>query len=590
MHSAPNGSQLSKLVSKSRSNRSSRGSMLALIVATMGIVLALTFFGLNYVRLLGSNAEQKKAIESAALAAATDIAGLVVNTDEFGCVSLSDAAPIGQSTNAPDQLSMPVHSINTIIGTARLDLIIADQMNDETMRQFAILDANNAQKAAQTLVTALNAALLPGGKVVDKDGRWLYPYVDAVNAYTANDIRMTGASFYVPNSMKLTLGTVTGGIATNTPVPQPAASAVVPPDQQVEGFYRSDMNIKYLNQDFVFASVGKNSALADPKLFVAGGDTSLPYCIPAVVKAEANQFISTTMNGEQVTAVACGVPSSLYDPLPAPGSLSLSFPDGPVPEIKTIADVFNNPQLNDVARPSTLLTPLGGDFPWDSGSSMSQMNWPLNAAVSPPIGVVFRGAFYDWIRRAGCRAKIDQVLAVPGATLASPNPATVIFAPITSAGGTTGTALGPVPGGIIHIFKFDPSGTVMYKWSPLKPYPYSVSSNKQMYAECLGAITNSTVPLFTITPPYLPDLKGQKDVPGKLDFTNTWDVYIRDEVRNPGTNLGGKHGGEPLDNTQVAMDVGDALRVNRRAPVAAQTTVGMVDTSKVPVGLELDVN
>ncbi|MBI2811999.1 MAG: hypothetical protein HYX67_14380 [Candidatus Melainabacteria bacterium] len=589
MNSSPDGIQLSNLVSRNRI-RNHRGSMLALIVATMGIVLALLFFGLNYVRLLGSNAEQKKAIESAALAAATDISGLVVNTDEFGYVSLSDAAPIGQSTNAQDQLSMPVHSINTIIGTARLDLIIADQMNDDTMRQFAILDANNAQKAAKTLVTALNAAILPGGKVVDKDGKWLYPYIDAINAYTANDIRMTGASFYVPDSMKLTLGTVTGGIATNTPVPQPAASAVVPPDQQVEGFYRSDMNIKYLAQDFVFASVGKSSTLADPKLFVAGGDTTLPYCIPAVVKAEANQFITTSMNGDQVHAVACGVPSSLYDPLPAPGSLSLSFPDGPVPEIKTLSDIFNTPQLNDVANQSTLLTPVGGDFPWDSGSSMSPMSWPLNNAVNPPIGVVFRGAFYDWIRRAGCRAQINQVLAVPTAPLANPSPATVIFAPITTAGGTTGTALGPVPGGIIHVFKFDPNGTVQYKWSALKPYPYSVSSNKQMYAESLAAITNSTVPKFVITPPLLPDVKGVKNVPGELDFTNIWDVYIRDEVRNPGTINGGKHGGEPMDNAQVAMDVGDVLRANRRPPVNSQTTVGMADISKLPSDLELDLN
>ncbi|CAN5464573.1 hypothetical protein BH10CYA1_BH10CYA1_46810 [soil metagenome] len=587
MTSSANGGQLSKLVCLKRDRR---GSMLALIVATMGIVLALFFFGLNYVRLIGSSAEQKKAIESAALAAATDISGLVVNTDEFGYVSLSDAAPIGQSTNAQDQLSMPVHSINTIIGTARLDLIIADQMNDQTMRQFAILDANNAQKAAKRLIIAINAALLPGGKVVDKDGRWLYPYVDAINAYNANDIRMTGTSYYVPDSMKLTLGSITGGIATNTPVPRPAASAVVPPDQQVEGFYRSDMNIKYLNQDFVFASVGKSSTLADPKLFVAGGDTALPYCIPTIVKAEANQFIATTMNGDQVHAVACGVPSSLYDPLPAPGSLSLSFPDGPVPEIKTVSDIFNNAQMNDVAKQSTLLTPVGGDFPWDPGSSMSQMNWPLNNAVNPPIGVVFRGAFYDWIRRAGCKAQIDQVLSVPAAPLDAPNPATVVYAPITTAGGTTGTALGPVPGGIIHIFKFDPSGAVVYRSSALKPYPYSVSSHKQMYAESLNAITNSTVPKFVIKPPLLPDVKGVKNVAGELDFTNTWDVYIRDEVRNPGTSLGGKHGGEPLDNTQVAMDVGDVLRANRRPPVTSLTTVSMTDTSKLPSDLELDVN
>ncbi|MFN8553226.1 MAG: hypothetical protein U0103_17260 [Candidatus Obscuribacterales bacterium] len=111
-----------------------------------------------------------------------------------------------------------------------------------------------------------------------------------------------------------------------------------------------------------------------------------------------------------------------------------------------------------------------------------------------------------------------------------------------------------------------------------------------MYAESLVALKNSSVPLFSITPPLLPDLKGVKNVPGQLDFTNTWDVYIRDEVRQPGTNLGGKHGGEPLDNNQVAMDVGDVLRANRRAPVTAQTTLSMTDTSKLPFGLELDLN
>jgi hypothetical protein len=547
-------------------NRKNRGSMIALIVAFMALVIALIFFGLNYTRLLGSNAEQKKAIESAALAAATDLAGIVVNTDEFGFVSLSDAAPIGQNTTAPDQLSMPVRSINTIIGTARLDLIIANSLNDQTMQQFALLDAKNAQKAAKTLIAALNAAITPSGKGTDKDGRAIYPYIDAVNAYNQNVIRMTGNSSYVPNSMKLTLGSITGGWPTNTPVPQPEPLAVVPANQQAAGFYRSDTDIPFLGQDFVFASVGRSSTLADPVLFVAGGDTTLPYCIPTIVKAEANQFIATTMSGDQVHAVACGVPSSLYDPLPAPGSLSLSFPDGPVPEIKKFADILSNGQLNDNGKPSTLLTSANGDFPWDyPNATMASMPWPINGASSPPIAVVWRGAFYDWIRRGGCKAQIDQVQAIVNAPLNAPNPATVIFAPILTAGGTTGTPLGPVPGGIIHIFKFDPSGNVLYKSGPLKPYPYSVSSNNQMYAEELNALTGSAVGTFSITPPVLPVLKGVSNVPGRLDFTDKWDVYIRDEVRQPGTNLGGKHGGEPMDNTQVAMDAGHVLQSKKKA-------------------------
>jgi hypothetical protein len=550
------------------SSRDNRGNMLAFMIAAFGAVIILVFFGLNYARLLGSNAEQKKAIESAALAAATDLANIVVNTDEFGYVALSDAAPVGTKTIAPDQLSMPVRSINTITGTARLDLVIANALNDQTMQQFAKLDANNAQKAAIKLNTALSAAILPAGQGVDKDGKFVYPYNDAVSAYNANVVRMTGTSSYVGNSMKLSLGTISGGLSTTTPVPQPEALATVPAAQQAGGFYKSDMDIQLLGQDFVFASVGRGSSLADVRSFVAGGDQSLPYCIPAVVKAECDQMIATTMNGDVIHTAACAVPSSLYDPLPAPGALSLSFPDGPVPEIKKFADILNNPQLNDISKPASLLTPVNGDFPWDPSAAMSSMPWPLDGAASPPIGVVWRGAFYDWIRRGGCKAQIDQVLAVPNATLALPNPATVIFAPVVTMGGSGsgGTALGPVPGGIIHIFKFDPSGAVLYKNAPLKPYPYSVSSNNQMYAERLNAITGSTVSQFSIIPPELPQLNGVANVPGHLDFTDVWDVYIRDEVRQPGTNLGGKHGGEPLDNTQVAMDVGRVLRTKRSAP------------------------
>ncbi len=41
-----------------------------------------------------------------------------------------------------------------------------------------------------------------------------------------------------------------------------------------------------------------------------------------------------------------------------------------------------------------------------------------------------------------------------------------------------------------------------------------------------------------------------------------WDVFVRDEVRVPGKNLGGKHGGEPLNNSYVAHRNPDQLYMN----------------------------
>ena len=51
----------------------------------------------------------------------------------------------------------------------------------------------------------------------------------------------------------------------------------------------------------------------------------------------------------------------------------------------------------------------------------------------------------------------------------------------------------------------------------------------------------------------LPTLKGNKSVTGKLTWLGKYDVYVRDQVRQPGDKLGGKHGGEPLDDTLVAL-------------------------------------
>ncbi|MFX8700516.1 hypothetical protein ABTM56_20650, partial [Acinetobacter baumannii] len=70
---------------------------------------------------LATHSESKNAIEAAALAAAADLSRIVVNTPEYGFISLSDAAPIGKSTSASDQYYLPVRSINSIIGTCRLE-------------------------------------------------------------------------------------------------------------------------------------------------------------------------------------------------------------------------------------------------------------------------------------------------------------------------------------------------------------------------------------------------------------------------------------------------------------------------------------
>ncbi|MBX9696122.1 MAG: hypothetical protein K2Z81_27285, partial [Cyanobacteria bacterium] len=175
----------------------SDGSMIALAIAVLFIVLAISLFALGYVRLFGSSAEHKTAIEAAALAAARDLSKIVVETDEFGFVGLSDSAPVGTSTSAGDNYYTQVHSINSLIGTARLDLVIADatHVNVPEWRTLAQQDLDNAVQIWNTkLKPALNAAIAPSGQGVDRDGHTITPYISAEDAYKNNQIRMTGSS------------------------------------------------------------------------------------------------------------------------------------------------------------------------------------------------------------------------------------------------------------------------------------------------------------------------------------------------------------------------------------------------------------
>ncbi len=197
------------------------GNTLALIVAvTAGIIVLVVFFALGYTRLLGGNQEQRTVIEAASIAAAKDLGRIIVNDPNFGYICLSDAAPVGSSTAASDGFSMPVYGLNTLTGTIRLDLIIADKTNNSTMKFFCKRDLANLKTAKNKLASALQASLLPGGSGKDIDGNLVTPYATAENAYEDNKVRMTQASRYVKGSLKLTLGSLSEGVQTNIPLPK----------------------------------------------------------------------------------------------------------------------------------------------------------------------------------------------------------------------------------------------------------------------------------------------------------------------------------------------------------------------------------
>jgi len=570
------------------------GGMLVLITAlTLGIVLGLIFFGLNYVRLTGSGAEQKKAIEAAALAAANDLSRVVINTPQFGYVSISDDAPIGKTTTAGDNFFLQVRSVNTLIGTARLEKMLASVIPadpGDALNYLADQDLANAQIAARALETELVASLAPRGSARDINGDPIRPYADALAAYQANAQRISGKSTYVPNSLTLSIGQSTQELATNIPVPVTARVApVVPGGSQINNFYKSNVNVPFGGNDYVFMAVGSSSALLDPKNFVASLP-NLPYQYPSIVQASAKQVVTQTNNqnpgGSTIYSAACAEPASIYDPLPAPGAMSFSFPDGMIPEISSPYTMLTDVQLNAPANSGDCFTSSGGDYPSDQpAASLSHLTWfAPPGGPEPPIGVAYRAALFDWFRRAGTKAKIDSVLSQLTAPFPSTNtmvawnayvpppvpeppkpppwrgwpepppppPPPPVPVPYPSKGVPLVFIPVPIPQGLMHIYKFNPDGTVSHTIQVIKPFPYSVASQNQLYVVSYNAFVSKD-PYFAITTPGIPAMTAvRQNTQASLTLTNTWDAFIRDECRVPGTIKGGKHAGEPVQNPIVA--------------------------------------
>lgn len=524
--------------------RRRRGNMIVLAVALIaGVVLLFILFGLGYIRILGSHSEQATAIESAAIAAAKDLSRIVVEDPNFGFISLSDAAPVGTSTIAGDRYFLPVHSINTLLGTIRLDLIVADQLNDPIMKEFIERDYDNALLAKNRLVSALEASLTgasggAGFEPKDKDGQTVDPYESAVNAYKTNVIRQTGKSRFVEGSMRLTLGCLTGGGTTNIPVPKPENLSSVTEAQRVGSHYRSYTNVPFGDKDFVFAGIGDQVTLVDDKKFVRTPN-GLPFFIPTIVRAEADTMISShdgTNSHEGVQhAVASAQPFSVYDPKPAPGIISLTFPEGRPNEIISMGSMLNDPQLMLPSPATEVLTPLGGDYP-NGGGALGPSTWTAPGGGSPsntPVSVIVSNSIYDWLRKAGTKANIASVKAA------------------VNAGFSAGL---PAGRGQANLYGFRADGSVVTAQVPIQPLPVMQASENQLVTISRDAYVSSEPVRY--------------------------DVIVRNQVNQRGRIRGGRHGGEPLDNpvyaNAIAIASGGAGGPTPTTPTWTPTTASLL--------------
>lgn len=509
--------------------RQQRGNMIALVGAICGgLLLALLLFALAYTRLLGGNQEQKTAIEAASLAAAKDLGRIVMKDNHFGWVSLSDYGPTGKMTQAPDGNFQPVYSINTILATIRLDMILGDQVSAvcgnptsmSTWKYLADQDFNAAMNSKNNLTALLQSSLLPGGNPDAKDlqGNKVEPYQSAETAYKQNDIRQSNSA-YVNGSLKLTLGCLDGGSETTVKVPQPQSKASLGGAATQNGKYLSYVNYPYNGKNFVFTGAGTSIKLVDAKKFKA--TLPLPYAIPSIVMAEADQKLFENGNTAKpkgiVHILSCAQPACVPDPRPAPGLLTVDGPDNNWPGvIAQINDLLMQTQMLNNINPASIVSAQGGDYN-GPGTGTLASDSGLGSSSLPPANAI-AGAIYDWVRRGGNNVNIDSVVAF-----------------------VNGSGL---PGGkfnknTLYKFVIDQNGMILCNTTGAQKEPYLALSENQLYMDCGDALDE------------IDATSGNKKSP--------WALYMKDQVRDWGDVLGGQHAGQPIpvNGTYIACNPAD---------------------------------
>ncbi|MBX3138581.1 hypothetical protein KF707_20295 [Candidatus Obscuribacterales bacterium] len=576
--------------------RSRRGNMLALIGAFCILMVIILLFALGYVRLLGTSSEQKTAIEAAALAAAREISKIVINTPEFGFIGLSDSAPNGSGTTAGDTFRTPVHSINTLIGTARLDYIIADALGSDgdEFKELALRDLAAAKTRADELIDRIDAAVLPGGVAQDKNGADVTPYTAAEDAYTQNVIRIAGKCDYVTGSMQITIGALANGAATNIPVPKPLSSDPSLDTSNTivartydhfsgnwinETYYKSYTSYPFDGQDFVFAAIGDSVRLVDPALWRATL-TGLPYYYRTVVRAEALETVQDPDRTHTLKAVACAQPSNVWDPKPVPGALQISFPDGmPTgPEDITRPRDLYGAASNNMAASGVgvdMYTANGGDFPVTTGSSIAADNgsWPVPSDTTQTAATACKIAVYDWLKRAGTKANVTSVIGMHATPFKEVTQAPLSLSALVPIGAPIA---GSVPRGICHMYFFDSDGVVSYDVKEQKPQPYYVVAENQTYMECFRAIDDGHVLAEQIELSGLalgPPVNAVDD--GVVVLGPAYDMYIRLYSRRPGTMNGGRHAGEPMDNIWLVTQKPASVKLSGNRGAATVDSIVM---------------
>jgi hypothetical protein len=387
-----------KLVKKP-SLRSKRGSMLFLVIAMCLASIPILVFCTDCA--CGTMMEicSQRAAQAAALAAANDLRSIVVNDPYYGYISLVDHAPTGMGTLSGDGQPQGVLGINTIFAMARLQMLIGQQLGINELIVLANRDLEQASSAATRLQDALKESLTASSQYVARDasGRPVRPLQHASEIFQRN-LSSSLLQQVDVTKFQLTVGWCDQACGSGIPIPQPENLSQLSPECVWRGEYKANVDIPIGTLPYYFAAMDHETALISAEHFRSpdGNRICSAVKIESAIKQRGKSYT--------LAACTCAQPGTVAD-TPAPGIMSISFPDGYVTCIPSLRSLMSMTPLK--TQYPEIYQARGGDYPFDNDSSIV----PVRNDNPPSIALSFAQGFHDWLRTAHCQVRLDAVAA-----------------------------------------------------------------------------------------------------------------------------------------------------------------------------------
>ncbi len=404
--------------------RNPRGlAVFYLLLALAGLlVIPLALSAVNLMYLYRTQECLNAAADAAALAGAKSISQIVVLDSDVGYLALSNYPPIGKGILAPDGEPLPVASYNQLSGTARLNLLFADQSGSSAIAALAKKDAESILRAGRKLRKALSEALNSGARarMTDIDGAIVDPKRAVQEAIMENLVALPNVSM---ESLSCSLGALRHSHSSMVHLPRCRnLKNFVIPSREIDQCYEAFVDLPVDGQSFYFVGVSPETRLAQTADFFIPEDNSPASIVRVELSATVKPLIPIAFPTVHLDVASCAVPFSLRRTDP-PGNLVVNLYRDPPADLDSLGCL-----LHILNRQEGFVPPMvakNGDYPTDQDS---QMQTVADDSLSDPATTL-----YFWMRNLGPDTDLESLSEALGkqfTDITTPNqskPATIIF-------------------------------------------------------------------------------------------------------------------------------------------------------------------